>query len=58
VFTCPGLADALPRLEHEFAAEVAGRFAMTFRMRDASVATRLVGDRRGASTLRIRGRGG
>jgi formyltetrahydrofolate deformylase len=41
VFHLPGLAGALPRLEQEFTAEVANRFAMTFRMRDASAAARV-----------------
>ncbi len=41
VFHLPGLAGALPRLERDFAAGVADRFAMTFRMRDAAVPTRL-----------------
>jgi formyltetrahydrofolate deformylase len=37
VFHLPELSDALPALEREFADEVAGRFAMTFRLRDVSV---------------------
>ncbi|WP_214366833.1 formyltetrahydrofolate deformylase [Pseudonocardia sp. H11422] len=41
VFHLPGLADVLPRFEREFAAEVASRFGMTFRMRDAALPTRV-----------------
>ncbi|WP_051342309.1 formyltetrahydrofolate deformylase [Pseudonocardia spinosispora] len=41
LFHLPGLAGELDRLEREFATEVAQRFAMSFRMRDASVLTRV-----------------
>ncbi|MFC5138397.1 formyltetrahydrofolate deformylase [Actinomycetospora rhizophila] len=41
VFRVPDLPQWLPALEEEFAAEVAERFGMSFRMRAASVPTRV-----------------
>jgi formyltetrahydrofolate deformylase len=41
VFHLPGLREALPTLHREFADEVAARFGMTFRLRDASVPFRV-----------------
>jgi formyltetrahydrofolate deformylase len=41
VFHLPGLGEALPGLEREFADDVAARFDMTFRLRDVSVAPRV-----------------
>jgi formyltetrahydrofolate deformylase len=41
VFHLPGLGDAMPALEREFAGGVAARFDMTFRLRDVSVPPRV-----------------
>jgi formyltetrahydrofolate deformylase len=41
VFHLPGLTEALPELERTFAEEIAGRFDMTFRLRDVSVPPRV-----------------
>jgi formyltetrahydrofolate deformylase len=41
VFHLPDLSTALPALEREFAEEVAGRFDMSFRLRDVSVPPRV-----------------
>jgi formyltetrahydrofolate deformylase len=42
VFHLPGLTEALPELERAFAEEIAGRFDITFRLRDVSVPPRVV----------------
>jgi formyltetrahydrofolate deformylase len=41
VFHLPGLTEVLPELERTFAEEIAGRFDMTFRLRDVSVPPRV-----------------